>query len=216
MINRTLILSIAFAGILSCSTSKKEGAIEDASQMTTEPTVKTEQLITGYEVIWGMDFLPNGDLLFTEKKGKLHRKSGDKITEITGLPVINTSGQGGLLDVRVSPQFNSNGWVFISYAGNYPGGGGSFNLMRFKLVNDQITETKILLTSNSANTMTGHYGSRIDFDEAGNLFEVLGKEVQPVMVGRIRRIKMPKTLIALGVKCIGLHKMEIYLQETQY
>jgi glucose/arabinose dehydrogenase len=170
---RTLILSLSFASILSCSTSKK--AVEDNSQMTNEPTVKTEQLITGYEVIWGMDFLPNGDLLFSEKKGKLHRKSGDKITEITGLPTINTSGQGGLLDVRVSPQFNSNGWVYISYAGNHPGGGGSFNLMRFKLVNDQITEPKILLTSNSANTMTGHYGSRIDFDEAGNLFVSVGE-----------------------------------------
>ena len=101
---RTLFLSLAFAGIFSCSSSKKEGTVEDTSQMTVEPTVKTVPLISGYEVIWGMDFLPNGDLLFTEKKGKLHRKSGDKITEISGLPVINTSGQGGLLDVRVSPQ----------------------------------------------------------------------------------------------------------------
>lgn len=172
---RTLFLSFAFAGIFSCTSSKKEGTIEDTSQMTMEPTVKTVPLISGYEVIWGMDFLPNGDLLFTEKKGKLHRKSGDKITEITGLPVINTSGQGGLLDVRVSPQYNSNGWIFISYAGNHPGGGGSFHLMRFKLVNDQITDSKILLSSNSANTMTGHYGSRIDFDEAGNLFVSVGE-----------------------------------------
>lgn len=85
---RTLFLSLVFAGIVSCTSSKKEGTVEDTSQMTVEPTVKTVPLISGYEVIWGMDFLPNGDLLFTEKKGKLHRKSGEKSQKYPDFPLL--------------------------------------------------------------------------------------------------------------------------------
>ncbi len=168
-------IAVAIAGLLSCSSTEKTTPTDAATPSASDPVIKTEELFKGYEIIWGMDFLPNGDLLFTEKKGKLHRRSGTQIKEITGLPVINSSGQGGLLDIRVSPQYNSNGWIFITYAGNYTGVGANWNLMRCKLVNDQLTEPTILLTSNSANTMTGHYGSRIDFDEAGNLYVSVGE-----------------------------------------
>lgn len=171
----TTIMALAITAMMSCSCNGKNNPAADNTPQQNEPTVKTEVLFTGYEIIWGMDFLPNGDLLFTEKKGKLYRRSDTTIKEITGLPVINSGGQGGLLDIRVSPQYKSNGWIFITYAGNYPGGGGSWNLLRCKLVNDQLTEPKILLTSNSANTMQGHYGSRIDFDEAGNLYVSVGE-----------------------------------------
>ncbi len=171
----TIFTTFCITAMLSCSSTEKSTPTDISTPSATDPAVKTEELFKGYEVIWGMDFLPNGDLLFTEKKGKLHRRSGTVIKEITGLPVINSSGQGGLLDIRVSPQYNSNGWIFITYAGNYTGGGASWNLMRCKIVNDQLTESKILLTSNSANTMTGHYGSRIDFDETGNLYVSVGE-----------------------------------------
>lgn len=171
----TIFTTFCIIAMLSCSSTEKTTPTDISTPSALDPAVKTEELFKGYEVIWGMDFLPNGDLLFTEKKGKLHRRSGTVIKEITGLPVINSSGQGGLLDIRVSPQYNSNGWIFITYAGNYTGGGANWNLMRCKIVNDQLTESKILLTSNSANTMTGHYGSRIDFDETGNLYVSVGE-----------------------------------------
>jgi glucose/arabinose dehydrogenase len=69
------------------------------------------------KIIWGMDFLPDGDLLFTEKKGQLRRYHSGNVTDISGLPTVNTNGQGGLLDIKVHPGYASNGWIYSTYAG---------------------------------------------------------------------------------------------------
>lgn len=62
-----------------------------------DPIIEIETIISNYEIIWGMDFLPNGDLLFGEKRGKLYIKysNSSKISEINGMPSVDTYGQGG-------------------------------------------------------------------------------------------------------------------------
>ena len=106
----------------------------------TEPTLEFETIVNNYEIIWGMDFLPNGDLIFGEKKGKLHIKksNSNEITEITGLPTINASGQGGLLDIKVDPSYKDNGWIYMIFSSNTP----SYNLKlnRFKILNSKNKE----------------------------------------------------------------------------
>jgi hypothetical protein len=77
------------------------------------PQISTKVILTGYEIIWGMDFLPNGDLVFGEKQGKLYLKKGETITEISGFPAVLSSGQGGLLDIRVHPIYSDNGFISI-------------------------------------------------------------------------------------------------------
>ncbi len=66
------------------------------------PKLITTTLVNNHEIIWGMDFLPNGDLLFTEKRGRIYRYTTAGVTEeLTGVPAgINTNGQGGLLDIK--------------------------------------------------------------------------------------------------------------------
>src|ERR1700741_1062061 len=70
-----------------------------------EPGLRIQTVVTNYGIIWGMDFLPDGDMLFTEKSGKIHRYHAGKTTEITGVPAVNTNGQGGLLDIKVHPDY---------------------------------------------------------------------------------------------------------------
>ncbi len=65
---------------------------------TTLPQLSISTVLTGYEIIWGFDFLPNGDLLFNEKRGKVYRHSNGVVTELTGFPAVRNSGQGGLLE----------------------------------------------------------------------------------------------------------------------
>ncbi|MBV5343587.1 PQQ-dependent sugar dehydrogenase, partial [bacterium] len=65
---------------------------------------------------WGLAFLPNGDMLVTEKAGALYQVSKGKMTKIEGLPKITVKGQGGLLDVLVHPKFKTNRLIYISYA----------------------------------------------------------------------------------------------------
>jgi glucose/arabinose dehydrogenase len=160
--------------LLACS--KKES--NDTVDLLSEPTIKVDTLISGYEIIWGMDFFPNGDLIFNEKKGNLYiRNTSGLITEIKGLPSMNSGGQGGFLDLAVHPNYLQNGWIYCTYASNSGNGvsGGSWNLARFKITKNIVSSWEILMISNSPNLWLGHYGSRIVFDSKGYLFVTVGE-----------------------------------------
>lgn len=173
---QTLIPVLSFLIVL-CS-CKGSADTNTETPVAGTPKLKTTILVNNHEVIWGMDFLPNGDLLFTEKRGRIYRYTSTGITqELTGVPAgMNTSGQGGLLDIKVHPSYASNGWIYISYAMNNTGGGGSLlRLTRFKLTGNAITGAEHIFTSTTANTWYGHYGSRIVFDNAGMLYLSIGE-----------------------------------------
>lgn len=140
---------------------------------------QVQTVLSGYEIIWGMDFLPSGDLLFTEKRGRLYRlpAGATAAAEITGLPGdIYTANQGGLLDLRVHPQYASNGWVYASYAGSSAGTQlGRLNLVRFKVTNNQITDLSTIFQTDATNAWQGHYGSRIEFGPDNMLYLSVGE-----------------------------------------
>lgn len=140
-----------------------------------EPRVKTSTVVTGYEIIWGMDFLPDGDLIFGEKRGKLYRKHNETITELTGFPTVYTSGQGGLLDIRVHPEYSENGWIYASYSSKNPVSDGQLNLIRFKITGTQVRNVESIFTTDGSNTWHGHYGSRIAFDKNKFLYLSVGE-----------------------------------------
>lgn len=143
-----------------------------------DPTLKTTVIVNNREIIWGMDFLPNGDLLFTEKKGTIARyTSNGNIQEISGVPAgIFSNGQGGLLDIKVHPNYANNGWIYISYAASENGlNGALLKLTRFKLNGNQIINAETIFQTKTVNTWYGHYGSRIVFDKAGFLYLSIGE-----------------------------------------
>ena len=163
-----ILLSLPLFILFSCEKETDE-------DLTGNPLLKMNTLLTGYEIIWGMDFLPDGDLIFGEKRGKLYRKNNETVTEITGFPEVLSAGQGGLLDIRVHPDYSKNGWVYASYAESNPSGGGLLKLIRFKITNDQVQNIENIFTTNGSNTWFGHYGSRIVFDLGNYLYLSVGE-----------------------------------------
>ncbi|MBN2862336.1 MAG: PQQ-dependent sugar dehydrogenase [Bacteroidales bacterium] len=161
-------MSLSLFFLLSCTKEPADNTIID-------PEIETNIILTGYQIIWGMDFLPDGDLIFTEKSGKIYRKSGDNITEITGFPAVLPSGQGGLLDICVHPDYSSNGWVYASYSATNPEGGAQLKLIRFRITGNQIRDIENIFSTNGSNTWFGHYGSRIVFDRDKYLFMSVGE-----------------------------------------
>jgi aldose sugar dehydrogenase len=160
-----------FILLISISCTKKT---TEAVDFTIDPTIDTLTIVNNRDVIWGMDFLPSGQLIFGEKTGKLFSFLNGNIREITGLPAINADGQGGLLDIKVHPNYNQNGFVYCTYAANTTGG-RSWNLGRFTINNFTVTNFQVLLTTTTPNTWAGHYGSRIDFDRDGFLYVSVGE-----------------------------------------
>jgi glucose/arabinose dehydrogenase len=161
--------------ILFLNSCSKDPAEEETGGVTDAPEITTRTIITGHEIIWGMDFLPNGDMIFTEKQGNIYLRSGETTTEILGFPEVLTYGQGGLLDVKVHPDYSNNGWIYSCFSAINPDGGGLLKLIRFKINDNQVQNIEILFTTVGSNTWYGHYGSRIVFDKDNYIFLSVGE-----------------------------------------
>lgn len=135
-----------------------------------------ELFVDELQIPWGFTFLPDGSILITEKSGKIiHFKDGNK-TEISNVPEVYQRGQGGLLDIELHPQYDKNGWLYISYASTEgEGKGGNTALMRAKLKNNSLVENQLLYKATPNTTKGQHFGSRIEFDNEGYLYFSIGE-----------------------------------------
>ena len=129
------------------------------------PGHDAEILLRRADVIWGFDFLPDGRIVFTERKGRLaifDPKTG-KASGVEGAPAVWARGQGGLLDVRVHPGFAENGLIYLTWS--HPAdGGGATTLGRGRLENGKLEGFERLLLTNAGGGRGEHFGSRIAFD----------------------------------------------------
>lgn len=171
ILKRIMACSLFCIGITACS--KK--TTSEPVVVPTPPQITISTVVTGYEIIWGFDFLPNGDMLFTEKRGKIYRLSGGAVTELTGFPSVRSIGQGGLLDVRVHPDYSSNGWVYACYSATATNGSGELRVIRFKIAGNAIQSVETVFQTGGGNTWNGHYGSRLAFDANRMLFVAVGE-----------------------------------------
>ena len=132
----------------------------------------------GFEVPWSMAFLPNGDMLVTERPGRLRIVRDGRLlpAPVAGLPQVFAQGQGGLLDVELHPDFASNRLVYISYSKPLTNG-STTAVIRGRFENDALTGVEEIFEAQSAGR--GHYGSRLAFDGNGHLFITVGDRQAP-------------------------------------
>lgn len=137
----------------------------------------SELYVEGINVPWGMAWLPNGDLLVTERAGGLFLiRNGEIAAEIGGLPTdIHANGQGGFLDVEVHPNYENNGWIYFSYSSSAGAEDGSNTaIIRAKLQNNTLSNIETLYKGTPNSGRGVHYGSRLEFDDNGYLFFSIG------------------------------------------
>ncbi len=130
----------------------------------------------GLERPWGLAFLPNGDLLVTERIGQLRIIRQGKLdpNPIKGLPEnIYAAGQGGLLDVALHPDFESNQLVYISFSGLNQEGAGT-EVARGRFTGDALENVEIIFVAQPKTKGKLHYGSRLTFAADGTLFITTG------------------------------------------
>ena len=124
---------------------------------------QTEVIWPDITIPWGMVQLPNGQILATERAGKLWLLTeGKPSIEMTGLPKIHTNGQGGLLDIALHPEFAKNQLVYFTYASeNETGSNTALMQAKLDIENNQLTEQKQLYLGKGDSNKGQHYGSRI-------------------------------------------------------
>lgn len=166
---------IAASLVASCSQAQVASGpgMADASPQpaSTPGVVRAETVARGLENPWGLDFLPDGRMLVTERPGRLRivAADGSLSLPLDGVPAVYARGQGGLLDVAVDPDFASNRFIYLTYAEPGPGGAGT-SAARARLDGTRLVDLQVIYRQRPKTEGGGHYGSRLVFAPDGKLF----------------------------------------------
>jgi len=141
-----------------------------------------DTVVSGLNVPWGMAFLPNGDMLISERAGTLHRFSKGKLSPpIEGLPPIMAFGQGGLLDLCLHPDYEKNGWIYFSYSALNTESKkriGNTAIMRARLQGNKLIDQQVIFKGTPDTDKGHHFGCKLAFDKNGYLFFGVGERGQ--------------------------------------
>lgn len=163
-----------------------------ASEMTgssREQSYQVKMIQDGFRLPWAFEFVDQDTLIFTERDGRIgvYSRTEDKTRYLPGLPDIYFEGQGGLLDIKPSPDFDSERWVYVTYSA-YPKQNNPRRLAtdqpvtvlaRFQLTGEefsryQIGNWQVLLETVSGTDTNYHFGSRIAFDPGRYVYFSIG------------------------------------------
>lgn len=131
----------------------------------------------GLDQPWSIAFLPDGDILITEKPGRLRVvRDGTLLAEaVPGTPEVRADGQGGLMEVMPHPDFTANRLLYFSYTKPEPSGSRTTTAVaRARLEGDRLTDLEDILVAEAWSGGGAHFGSRLAFDGDGHLFVTVG------------------------------------------
>ncbi|MEQ9434738.1 PQQ-dependent sugar dehydrogenase [Hyphomonas sp.] len=144
--------------------------------VSSDTTLKLTQVVAEAEFPWGMVFLPNGDLLFTEKEGGLKRVAGGEGTPVavSGMPEAYTERQAGYLGLALDPDFGTNRLVYVAYSkGNAADNMTAIIQARLSDDGNALENVTEIFAADTRNTAL-HYGARLQFAADGTLYATLG------------------------------------------
>ena len=153
-------------------------AAQSRTHVSNEHRFQVVPVVTGLEHPWAVAFLPGGDLLVTERRGRLLRIGADgHHRRVEGLPPIAAVGQGGLLDLVLDPGFADNRLLYFSYS-EQSGAGLRTAVARAELAGDRLVALRRIFAMNRASSGGRHFGSRLAFLPDGDLLVTVGDRGQ--------------------------------------
>lgn len=192
--HKHLTIFVAVVLLTACNaTSENEPEADvEQDQNVENPEYTMETITNEIDVPWGMDWLPDGDMLITARSGNLWIYSNGSLADepIAGVPEVWARSQGGLLDVQAHPNYEENGWIYLTYSSPEGGEGANTALMRAKLNEERtvLTDKEVLYKATPNSTRGQHFGSRIVFDNNGHVFFGIGdrgaRDVNPQDITR--------------------------------
>ncbi len=197
ILTKLVLLAVWVLGVTpGCSWAKPE-----ATTTATETDLRRTVLVRGLEHPWSLAWLPNGDLLITERPGRLRlvRQGVLDPRPIAGLPPLLVLGQGGLLDVAVHPRFASNQLVYFTYAAG-DAQANQTRVARARLIDHRLEELTLLHAVTPAKSGVQHFGSRLLWLPDGTLLVSVGDGGNPPIEldGRAIRLQAQNRGSGLG------------------
>ena len=172
---RCAMLAVGASLLVAAPTSAQEATVYRSAHHDFRVVTVAE----GLEHPWSIAFLPDGDILVTERPGRLRIIRDGRLlpAPVEGVPPVFAVGQGGLLDVVPHPDFESNRLVYLSYSKPLGGQESTTAVVRGRLDDDRLTNVEEIFEA--ASRGRGHYGSRIVFDGNGHIFVSVGERMAP-------------------------------------
>jgi aldose sugar dehydrogenase len=150
----------------------------DAADHTADPAqLRVETVADGFEHPWSVALLPDGGFLVTERPGRLRRVGADGTVSgpLTGVPEVWARGQGGLLDVVLSPDFETSNRIYLSYSEPGEGGSAGTAIAHATFGAQGLSDVEVIFRQEPKLEGPNHFGSRLVFDRDGHLFATFGE-----------------------------------------
>jgi aldose sugar dehydrogenase len=175
---------LALAGIGSCMVQAQNVSAAGplpafpVEYQTIDYTIRVDKIAEGLANPWSMAFLPNGDMLVTERAGRLRlvRNGMLQAAPINGVPEVKITVLGGLLDIVLHPQFADNRLLYLSYAKDHEDGRQSTTaIARARFDGTQLHEVQDIFVANSWSVSPTNFGGRMAFGSDGMLYMTVGE-----------------------------------------
>lgn len=215
---RTLLLAAAHALILQGLTPGHSAfAAQTDAPAAPRTAVKVETVAKGLTHPWGLQFLPDGRMLVTERPGRLRivARDGTLSSVIAGVPKVHPSGQGGLLDVALAPDFATSQEIFLTFAEPREGGANGTSVASGRLElsgsGGSLANVRVIFRQQPSFATNLHFGSRIVFAEDGTFYLTVGDrytqkqeaQIPSNHIGKIMRLNRDGTPFAGNPKLPG-------------
>ena len=178
--NKFIIISVLFFLIPTLLFAFNIQNWDDSIEETEKETFRVETFADGFDIPWGMAFLPNKNLIVSDRNGdlwKINYNTKEKI-QIGGVPNIRYRGQGGLLDVQIHPDFINNNYIYVGFTDYLKKKKKKTftSIVRATLKNNNLINHKIIYKADDKyySNSSIHYGTRIVFDKERYLYFSIG------------------------------------------
>lgn len=174
-------LPLAISTALTVATSAAAETSKEIGDVPAAPvTYELTEIAGGLETAWSLAFLPSGDMLVTEKSGRLRVIRDDRLLEapVSGVPDVHYKSQAGLFDVVPHPDFAENGWIYLAYA-HADGGKNTLRLARATYAptaqSGALDDVQVIFEALPLRETSAHYGGKIAFLADGTLLLTNGE-----------------------------------------
>jgi glucose/arabinose dehydrogenase len=167
-----MLMLVSLATAFGCANAAPTGGIDDVFTAKDGTKFKIETVAAGLEVPWGFAWMPNGDMLVTERPGRVRLLEKGKLRPepVFVVPDVEPSSESGLMDISVHPNFATNSFVYLAYA--YRADGKQVKVVRYKYADGKLTEPTIIIQSIPG--APNHAGTRARFGPDGKLYVTTG------------------------------------------